>query len=87
MRKPSSWPWPPTARSDCLGSWPADLAAAGFGDIELAEALEPGLTTVRIESDDIGRRAGRMLLARLGGGAAQRGIELVELSLVVRASG
>jgi LacI family transcriptional regulator, gluconate utilization system Gnt-I transcriptional repressor len=66
---------------------PGDLAVAGFGDIELAEALEPGLTTVRIDSDDIGRRAGRMLLTRLGGGTPERGIELVELSLVVRASG
>jgi LacI family transcriptional regulator, gluconate utilization system Gnt-I transcriptional repressor len=42
---------------------------------------------VRIDSDDIGRRAGRMLLTRLGGGTPERGIELVELSLVVRASG
>lgn len=66
---------------------PGDLAVAGFGDIELAEALEPGLTTVRIDSDDIGRRAGRMLLTRLGGGTPERGIELVDLSLVVRASG
>ncbi|MGL4965890.1 MAG: LacI family DNA-binding transcriptional regulator [Inquilinus sp.] len=66
---------------------PGDLAVAGFGDIELAEALEPGLTTVRIDSDDIGRRAGRMLLTRLGGERPERGIELVELSLVVRASG
>jgi LacI family gluconate utilization system Gnt-I transcriptional repressor len=66
---------------------PGDLAVAGFGDIELSEALEPGLTTVRIDSDDIGRRAGRMLLTRLGGGTLERGIELVELSLVVRASG
>lgn len=65
---------------------PGDLAVAGFGDIELAEALEPGLTTVRIDSDDIGRRAGQMLLTRLGGGMPERGIELVELSLVVRAS-
>ena len=66
---------------------PGDLAVAGFGDIELAEALEPGLTTVRIDSDDIGRRAGRMLLTRLGGGSPERSIELVDLSLVVRASG
>jgi len=66
---------------------PGDLAVAGFGDIELAEALEPALTTVRIDSDDIGRRAGRMLLTRLGGGTPERGIELVELSLIVRASG
>ncbi|WP_225769030.1 substrate-binding domain-containing protein [Inquilinus sp. Marseille-Q2685] len=66
---------------------PGDLAVAGFGDIELSEALEPGLTTVRIDSDDIGRRAGRMLLTRLGGERPERGIELVELSLVVRASG
>lgn len=67
-------------------SVPGDLAVAGFGDIELAEALEPGLTTVHIDSDDIGRRAGQMLLTRLGGGAPERSIELVELSLVVRAT-
>ncbi|MGK9168920.1 LacI family DNA-binding transcriptional regulator [Inquilinus limosus] len=66
---------------------PGDLALAGFGDIEMAEELEPGLTTVRIDSEDIGRRAGRMLLTRLGGERPERSIELVDISLVVRASG
>lgn len=66
---------------------PLRPCGGGFGDIELAEALELGLTTVRIGSDDIGRRAGRMLLTPPRRERPERGAELVDLSLVVRASG
>jgi DNA-binding LacI/PurR family transcriptional regulator len=46
---------------------PRDMSIAGFDDIELAGELSPGLTTVRVPSAEIGREAGRRLLARLAG--------------------
>lgn len=46
---------------------PGALSVTGFDDIELAGQLAPGLTTVRVPSADIGREAGRRLLARLAG--------------------
>lgn len=65
---------------------PGDVAIAGFGDIEIAGELMPGLTTIRIDGYDIGHRAGAMLLKRLGGGAPERAVELVDIQLVVRES-
>lgn len=46
---------------------PADIAVAGFGDIPLSAFLDPPLTTLRLSSLEMGRRAGEMLLARLAG--------------------
>lgn len=54
---------------------PRDVAIVGFDDVPLAHEMVPGLTTVRIPLDDIGRRAMRQLLGLIeageaGGGAA-----------------
>jgi len=46
---------------------PADIAIAGFGDIPLASYLGPPLTSLGLSSLAMGKRAGEMLLARLGG--------------------
>ncbi len=46
-------------------SIPDDLAVAGFGDIEAAALIAPGLTTVRIKGDQMGYRAIELLLAHL----------------------
>jgi LacI family transcriptional regulator len=46
---------------------PGQVSITGFDDIELAGELSPGLTTVRVPSAEIGREAGRRLLARLAG--------------------
>jgi len=46
---------------------PEDLAVVGFGGADFAAHLEPGLSTVQIDSAEIGRRAARMLLARCRG--------------------
>ncbi len=48
---------------------PGRLSITGFDDIELAGELPPGLTTVRVPSAEIGREAGKRLLARLAGKA------------------
>lgn len=46
-------------------SVPQDLAIAGFEGLEIAENLNPSLTTVRIPRYEIGRKAGEMLLERI----------------------
>lgn len=46
---------------------PGRVAIAGFGDFEVAAAVAPALTTVRISGYEIGRRAALMLTARLAG--------------------
>jgi LacI family gluconate utilization system Gnt-I transcriptional repressor len=46
---------------------PKRLAVAGFSDGDLAAMLTPSLTTIRVPTAEMGRKAGRMLLARLAG--------------------
>jgi DNA-binding LacI/PurR family transcriptional regulator len=64
---------------------PADVSVVGFDDIELAEATDPPLTTVRQPIRGKGEDAARLLLAVLGGEAVPTGLRL-ETRLVVRAS-
>lgn len=46
---------------------PGQLSIVGFDDIEFAAQLRPSITTMRVPSADIGRQAGRRILARLAG--------------------
>lgn len=46
---------------------PEDLAIAGFDGMEIADNLNPSLTTVQIPRYEIGARAGTMLLDRING--------------------
>jgi len=48
-------------------SVPGRIAIAGLGDLEIAAELTPALTTVRVPSYEIGRRAADMLLSRIEG--------------------
>lgn len=43
---------------------PSQLAVVGFGDLEFAADLDPPLTSVRIDSDAIGRQAARFIVDR-----------------------
>ena len=43
---------------------PGRLAIVGFGDLEFAADLDPPLTTVRIDSEAIGRQAARVIIDR-----------------------
>jgi LacI family gluconate utilization system Gnt-I transcriptional repressor len=60
---------------------PTKMAIAGFGDFEVAQAVIPALTTVRIPGRDIGRRAAALLVDRLlgrdGADAVDLGFEIV----------
>ncbi len=46
---------------------PERLAVMGFGDLPIARAASPRLSTVRVRRAEMGERAGQMLLARLAG--------------------
>ncbi|MBD8892659.1 LacI family DNA-binding transcriptional regulator [Roseibium litorale] len=65
---------------------PTDLAVVGFGDQELAETVEPGLTTIRVNRDAMGRIAAQALLARIGGETPPRDVIDVGFTLIRRAS-
>jgi LacI family transcriptional regulator len=64
---------------------PKALSIIGFDDLELANQLQPALTTVRVPTDEMWRAAADRLLAMLRGETAPRRTE-IEVSLVVRGS-
>lgn len=49
---------------------PQRLAILGFGDLPIAQAASPRLSTVRVRRAEIGTLAGQLLLARLNGQGA-----------------
>jgi LacI family gluconate utilization system Gnt-I transcriptional repressor len=62
---------------------PGKIAVMGFADLPVASETCPAITTVRVPSYEIGRRAGEMLLARLegkenAGARLDLGFEIVE---------
>ncbi|MCA2013584.1 LacI family DNA-binding transcriptional regulator [Cereibacter sphaeroides] len=67
-------------------SVPGDLAVVGFGDQELAAAVEPGLTTIRVNREALGRAAAQALLARIDGGNPSQNLIDVGFTLIRRAS-
>ncbi|WP_405041551.1 substrate-binding domain-containing protein [Polaromonas sp.] len=52
---------------------PGQMAVVGFSDLAIAAACWPTLTTVRVQSRELGCRAGRQLLQRLGGPSEDAG--------------
>ena len=65
---------------------PGDLALVGGDDIELAEFLDPPLTTFSQPSLDIGKRGAEVLLERLAGQAPASNVSTFTPELIVRAS-
>jgi LacI family gluconate utilization system Gnt-I transcriptional repressor len=49
-------------------SIPDELGIAGFHDLEMGRLVSPALTTVHVPAMEIGRRAGQVIVARLGAG-------------------
>lgn len=66
-------------------SVPRDFSITGYGDLDIAAAMNPPVTTVKTPADDMGRMAGECLLARLAG---QETLDHIELTteLIVRGS-
>jgi LacI family transcriptional regulator len=64
---------------------PGNLSICGIDDLEIAQAINPGLTTVRLPTQDLGRMAALSMLSAISGEviAAQ---SLLPFSLVVRGS-
>jgi LacI family gluconate utilization system Gnt-I transcriptional repressor len=65
---------------------PGRIAIAGYGDMELSAQLVPPLTTVRVNRYEMGRRAVRQLLAKLGGERNLPAIVNVGFEIVDRAT-
>ncbi|MFD5944898.1 LacI family DNA-binding transcriptional regulator [Streptomyces collinus] len=64
-----------------------DVAVVTFDDVELAEALEPALTVVAQDAEDIGRAAAATALARLDGDRSRARTITVPTRLIIRGSG
>ncbi|MEO1794539.1 MAG: LacI family DNA-binding transcriptional regulator, partial [Pseudomonadota bacterium] len=79
--------------SECLRlgiSVPDDLAIAGFGDFEIGRLSLPGLTTVGVDADAIGRKTGDLIIelrnaARAGDIIAAQHVD-VPISILKRGS-
>lgn len=65
---------------------PGALAVTGFDDLPYSETSNPGLTTVHLPALEMGRLAGRQLLALMDGGRAGDAQLMLEATLVVRGS-
>ena len=65
---------------------PGDVAIAGFGDLSLSALLPVPMTTVRIRSSEIGRRAADVVLARLRGEDIDDTAQDIGYDLMIRKS-
>jgi LacI family transcriptional regulator len=64
-----------------------DIAVVAFDDVALAEALEPALTVVAQDPEEIGKAAATAALARLDGDRSRARTITVPTRLIVRGSG
>ena len=65
---------------------PADVSVVGFDDIDLAQYVDPTLTTVHQPIRSKGEQAVRMLLGLVRGGAGRPDRRTLDTHLVIRAS-
>jgi LacI family transcriptional regulator len=65
---------------------PADIAVAGFDDIQLGAMLTPPLTTVRQSMRQLGSRACTLLLERIADPALPQRAERLPVELIIRES-
>ncbi len=64
---------------------PEQMSIVGYDDIEIMNELPIPITTVRVSSDEVGRRAARFLVGRLDGQAPDMNFEC-EAEIIARAS-
>lgn len=65
---------------------PGRVAVMGFGDLSVARAASPRLSTVLIRRAEMGERAGQMLLSRLAGETGGATLIDIGFEIVARAS-
>lgn len=64
---------------------PGEMSIVGYDDIEIMSELPIPITTVRVSSDEVGRRAARLLVAKIEGRPAEASFEC-DAEVIVRAS-
>jgi len=70
----------------CGLKMPEDIAVAGFGDLKLSALLPVPLTTIHVPSEEIGIRAARLVIDRLGEAEIQTAAHDVGYEIKVRQS-
>lgn len=65
---------------------PGRIAVMGFGDMPIARAASPRLSTVRIHRAEMGERTGQMLLARLAGEHSGARVVDIGFEVIARSS-
>ena len=66
---------------------PAEMSIVGYDDIEIMSELPIPITTVRVSSDEVGRRAARLLVSKLEGRPIDPNFECDAEIIVRRSSG
>lgn len=65
---------------------PEDLGILSFGGNDISDDLSPGLSTISVDSELIGRRAGELIVDRLNGSANDTIPECLDIQLTCRRS-
>ena len=65
---------------------PRDVSLVAFDDVPWMTMVEPGITVIAQPTIEMGRRAARLLLARVDDGVREPQVELLQPTLVVRGS-
>lgn len=65
---------------------PDDVSVIGFNDMPFAEDFSPPLTTVRVPTEAMGKRAAQLLLEAIEAGSMEQQMVSLPVSLVVRES-
>lgn len=65
---------------------PDDIMIAGIGDYEIASQIYPSLTSARMPRYAVGRQAGEMMMARLGGAKVDNKVVTLETPISIRQS-
>jgi len=70
----------------CELSIPEDISVMSFDDVEMSEFMSPGLSTVRVHKEEMGRIAVKLLIQRMEGNIRLRLNTVLPTELIVRGS-
>ena len=73
----------------CLqNQWPVPerIAIMGLGDLSISHSTSPSLSTIRLHHAELGKRAGKMLLARMSGKKLSDTSQNIGFQLIQRSS-